>query len=93
MRKIDLETIKKQGDGKKKSDSNLINQSTIVTNNTMNKSGTDDRQFRIEQLKQERREKLLRRKMIDLKLNYMVTHLQEKLGFVTKKHKMDHMMS
>ena len=31
--------------------------------------------------------------MIDLKLNYMVCSLNERLGFVTKKQKMDHMMS
>ena len=31
--------------------------------------------------------------MIDLKLNYLVYELTERLGFVTKKHKMDHIMS
>ena len=31
--------------------------------------------------------------MIDLKLNYLVYGLKERLGFVTKKHKMDHIMS
>ncbi|CDW77134.1 UNKNOWN [Stylonychia lemnae] len=34
-----------------------------------------------------------KRKMVDLKLNYMISNLQERLGFVTKKQKMDHFMN
>lgn len=30
--------------------------------------------------------------MIDLKLNNMITNMKERLGFITKKQKMDHLM-
>eukprot|EP00347_Sterkiella_histriomuscorum_P009934 403339312 len=42
---------------------------------------------------QEEQEEEKKRKMIDLKLNHMVSNLQERLGFVTKKQKMDHVMN
>lgn len=31
--------------------------------------------------------------MVDLKLNFLVSGLKERLGFVTKKHKIDHIMN
>lgn len=45
-------------------------------------------QKRQQQLFQEKQ----RKQMVDLKLNYMVSDMEEKLGFVTKKQKMDHIM-
>ncbi len=45
------------------------------------------------ELQRQKDEEKKKKKMVDLKLNYLVSDLKERLGFITKKHKIDHIMN